>query len=184
MLHKLPPKITLSAFLDSILIHSSSAAEKKFQATPHFDRLSQSRVAWGEVRKALDEPTIESYENAVNRAFADYEALLKDYFWSLGLINVTENHLSTRGGSEPQQNAPVALIAAEDELKQVCNQFSELLSAENKEKYDDYFRQRKSAVDVVGAYCCRHGMDFMNALLNRVGLNNAQNDNEVSHSAL
>ena len=106
MLHKLPPKITLSALQDSILIHSSSAAEKKFQATPHFDQLSQSRVAWGEVRKVLDEPTIESYENAVNRAFADYEALLKDYFWSLGLISAVEKHLYVGDGSGQQQNTP------------------------------------------------------------------------------
>jgi hypothetical protein len=184
MLHKLPPKITLSAFLDSILIHSSSAAEKKFQATPHFDRLSQSRVAWGEVRKVLDEPTIESYENAVNRAFADYEALLKDYFWSLGLISIVEKPLSAGDGSEQQQNTPNAIIAAEDKLKQVYNQFSELLSVESREKFNDYFQQRKSAVDIVGAYCCRNGMDFMNTLLTQVGLNNEQNGEEVSHSAL
>ena len=184
MSHKPPSKITSSVFLDLILTYYSSAAEREFRATPLYEQFTQSQSTWSEILKTLDDPTIETYESTVNRAFAEYEALLKDYFWSLGLINVTENHLSTRGGSEPQQNAPGALIAAEDELKQVCNQFSELLSAENKEKYDDYFRQRKSAVDVVGAYCCRHGMDFMNALLNRVGLNNAQNDNEVSHSAL
>ena len=80
--------------------------KRREQATPHFDQLSQSRVAWGEVRKALDEPTIESYENAVNRAFADYEALLKDYFWSLGLISAVEKHLYVGDGSGQQQNTP------------------------------------------------------------------------------
>ena len=52
------------------------------------------------------EPTIESYENAVNRAFADYEALLKDYFWSLGLISAVEKHLYVGDGSGQQQNTP------------------------------------------------------------------------------
>jgi hypothetical protein len=59
-----------------------------------------------------------------------------------------------------------------------------LLNAESKEKFDDYFHQRKVAVDMVGAYCCRHGMDFMNAALTRAGLNNGQNGEAVSHSAL
>ncbi len=39
-------------------------------------------------------------------------------------------------------------------------------------------------MDMVGAYCCRHGMDFMNAALTRAGLNNGQNSEAVSHSAL
>ena len=38
-------------------------------------------------------------------------------------------------------------------------------------------------MDMVGAYCCRHGMDFMNAALTRAGLNNGQNGEAVSHSS-
>ena len=134
--------------------------------------------------KALDEPTMENYKNTVNRAFSQYEPLLKDYFWSLGLISVVEKYLSDGDCSGQQQNAPSALIAAENELKQVCNHFSEFLNVESREKCDDYFRLRKSAVDIVGAYCCRHGMDFMNALLKRVGLSNEQNGEGVSRSVL
>ena len=184
MSHKPPSKIASSVFLDLFLTYYSSAAEREFRATPLYEQFTQSQSTWSAILKTLDDPTIETYESTVNRAFAEYETLLKGYFWSLGLINVAENHLSTRGGSEPQQNAPGALIAAEDKLTQVCNQFSELLSAESKEKFDDYFHHRKSAVDIVGAYCCRHGMDFMNALLTRAGLNNGQNGEEASHSTL
>ncbi len=184
MPYKSLPKLTSSALLDLILIHASITAESTFLTTPHYDRLSQSQAAWREVLKTLEEPAIEGCENTVNQAFAEYEALLNDYFWTLGIISAIEKHLSAGDGSEQQGNTPGSLIAAEGKLKQVCNQFSELMSAENKEKCEDYFMLRKSAVDIVGAYFCRHGMDFVNELLARVGLSNAQNDEEIPGSAI
>ncbi len=175
MSNKPSADITSSTFLSLALTHASATAENAFRATPHYDQLQQSQVAWEKVLKTLGKSTIEHYENIVNGAFDEYQALLEDYFWTLGLISTIKKHLPAKGDLEQQQNTPSALIAVEGKLKQTCIQFSELLNAEVKEKCDRYLQLRKSAVDIAAACCCRHGMNFVNELLLRVGLNSEQN---------
>ena len=168
------PKNRSKEFLDELLAHTTDAAASDFRSTQCYAEFERQETIWADFLKTLDQAAAEDYEETVEQAFAAYQQLLGDYFWTLGLIQAVEQYLQNDRDSGSPKRTPEAIIDAENALQETRVHFMECLSPVNRKIYAQYWGARKTAIDISSTYCGWYGMEFAKGLLARAGLTNCQ----------
>lgn len=163
-------EIASDEFVDSFMTEIRIEIYPQRKSLPNYEHYTKTVTEWSAIKRTLDESFFRAYDDVLTLAFIDYEKLISEFFWTLGLVDAVNQRIQDMTVIETGTDLPDP-SGVESNLNRVCEHYISRLEEKYRAKCSEHLRVWKEWASSGRYLYYKHGVEFTQKLLGRMAPN-------------